>query len=346
LALLSKEIAASLPLVILIYELYRGIPWRTFVPSVGAFGAVLAGYFVLRYLNLGTMVGGYKGLPADPSAILPTLARYLGLMLAPYNPNLLGMDYSPVYLVTLFLMAAFVLTLMLGMNFRDLALFVVAFLVTFLPVIRLFMGWLNGFPGYGRFEQTQHIYLPSAFFCAGLALMICSLRWRRVAWIAAVGLVAFYAVVQQVNNGPWLRASDLVHAAQRNPERLPVSGYEGAFVFPYQQETQGRPLYMGYDLAMSPWFRGSSTGGDGWRDWPRVEGTVTSFDANARVLKIQTSRGRKVFVLDRENPQVRIVGGEGRLQQLRPGWKVSVSFVREEGDTIVRAIQSQPVVRR
>lgn len=77
--------------------------------------------------------------------------------------------------------------------------------------------WLGDFPGYGRLEQNQHVYLPSVFFCVGLALMICSLSRRRLAWVAAVGLVVFYAGVQQVNNGPWLRASDLVHAAQRDP---------------------------------------------------------------------------------------------------------------------------------
>lgn len=179
-ALLSKEIALSLPVVVLIYDLYRRVSWREIALSAVSFGTVLAGYFVLRYLNLGTFTGGYKGLPTEPTSILPTFARYLGLMLAPYTPNLLGMDYSVTYLVTLLLMAAFVLTLMLRADLRNLALFLGAFLVTFLPSVRLFMGWLDGFPGYGRFEQNQHVYLPSAFFCVGLALMIGSLSRRKL----------------------------------------------------------------------------------------------------------------------------------------------------------------------
>ncbi|MGI9050979.1 MAG: glycosyltransferase family 39 protein [Rubrobacteraceae bacterium] len=337
LALLSKEIAVSLPVVVLIYDLYRRGSRREISLSIVSFGAVLAGYLVLRYLNLGTFTGGYKGLPADPTSILPTFARYLGLMLAPYNPNLLGMDYSVTYLVTLLVMIAFVLVLAFRTDLRGFTLFLAAFLVTFLPSVRLFMGWLDGFPGYGRFEQNQHVYLPSAFFCAGLALMIGALSWRRIAWVAAVGLVIFYAGAQQVNNGPWLRASDLVHAAQRNPERLPVSGYEGAFVFLYQQKIPGEPAYMGYGLAMTEWFRGNPTSSN-WRDWPRLRGTIAKLDEDSGTLKLRSGQDFEIFKLGK-GLQIRLAGRPMEPHQLKVGQEVLVGFVAEDGEKIVPSVE-------
>jgi hypothetical protein len=338
LALLAKEIAVSLPLVALIYDLYRRTPWREVVPVACAFGLVLAGFFVLRYLNLGTLLGGYGDMPADPGSIIPTFARYLGLMLAPYNPNVLGMDYSPTYLVTLVATGALVLALALKANLRDLALFLLAFVVTFLPAVRLFMGWLDRFPGYGRFEQNQHVYLPSAFFCVGLALLVFSLDRQKIAWTIAAGLVVFYVVVQPINNRPWLVASDLVHSAQRDPERLPVSGYKGAFVFPYKPEDSGEPAYMGYDLAMTEWFRGSPASA-GWREWPRLRGTITELDRRGGTVELRTKQGSERLTFDRGDLQIRIAGQQAGPGRLKVWQKVFVGYVEEGDEREARSVE-------
>ncbi len=348
LALLSKEIAISLPAVALIYELYRRTPWREILVPVGALGAMVAGYLVLRYLNLGVLVGGYKNMPSDPEFILPTFGRYLGLMLAPYNPNLLGGDYTPTYVITLLVMVVLILALALRANIRNLALFMAAFLITFLPIIRLFMGWLNGFPGYGQREWNQHVYLASAFFCVGLALLVWNLDRRAIKWTVALGLLAFYAVVQPINNQPWLVASDLVHSAQQHPEQLPVSLYQGAMVFPYgrvqPEERQPYELeftYMNYETAMSPWFRRNPQPlqQEDWRDWSRVQGTLATLDEGSGELEIETEGGLETFVFDREDLQVRLMGELAGLQELEVGKNAIVRFVEQDDDKIARSVE-------
>jgi hypothetical protein len=344
LALLTKESAVSLPVVVLIYELYRRVSWRRLMLHVGAFGAVTVVYFVLRYLYMGQLVGGYTGMPSDPTAILPTFMRYLGLMLAPYNPNLLNRDYSLVYLLTLLAMCGLIFSLASRTNLRVLAFFLAAFLATFLPYIPLFMGWLNGYPGYGRFEQNQHVYLPSVFFCVGLALLVSSVDRRAIKLSVAVALVAFYAVVQSVNNQPWLVASDLVRSAQRNPEHLPVSGYKGAFVFPYARFPSGEWGYMGYDHATNSWFREvPRAASDDWRDWRVAQGFVVALDKTSGKLRLETEQGaEEIFTFDRKDLQIRIVGNKGKLRQVKAGNAAYIRFTDRNGQKIARSVEVLP----
>lgn len=343
LALLSKEIAVSFPVVILIYELYRRTPWREVVTLVGAFGAIVVGYLILRYLSLSVLLGGYERMPTDPVAIVPTLMKYLGLMLAPYNPNLLGQDYSLVYLVTLLVVIVLILVLVSKTSAPNLVLFLAAFLATFLPTIRLFMGKLN--PGYGRLEQNQHVYLASAFFCVGLALLIWNLDRRAIKWSLAVVLVVFYTVVQSVNNQPWLIASDLVRSAQRYPEQLPVSTYQGAAVFPYHRVAPKAKeyFYMGYEEAMSPWFRGSplSSDQDDWREWREAQGTLLTLDGGSGRLELETAQGIEPFTFERENLQIRLVGDRAEFRELEVGQNAIVRFVQRDGENIARSVEVQ-----
>jgi hypothetical protein len=308
---------------------------------MGAFGIVYLGYFALRYVALGQFLGGYDSMLEDgstlrdPRFILPTFARFLGLMLAPYNPNLLDRDYSPTYLVTLLASILFILVLASQARLRPMALFLAAFLATFLPILPLFMGFLRG-PGYGTLDQTRHIYLPSAFFCVGLALLISCLNRRTIKWSAATVLVAFYMTVQPINNYPWLVASDLVHSAQQHPERLPVSSYKGALVFPYFPQLR---VYQGYENAMSPWFRGSappSTARDGWS---KAQGTIVALNERSNTLKLQSPQGPETFMLDRKNLQIRLWGNPAKLQNLRAGQKAVVGFVEKDGQKIARSVE-------
>lgn len=339
LALMSKETAASVPVVLLAYEVYRRTPWRYTVPLVGAFGPVLAAYFALRFAVLGQFLGGYEDMPKDPTAILPTLARYLGLMLAPYNPNLLGSDYSPTYVVTLIVAIALILSLTLKSNLRNLVLFLAAFFATFLPVVPLFMGFLNAFPGYGRYEWNGPIYLPSAFFCVGLALLISSLDRRMVGWAVAAGVVAFYAVVQPMNNRPWLEASELVRSAQEHPEQLPVSTHDGALVFNYYQPEPGVREYMGYKEAMSPWFRGSPpppTERDGWL---RTQGDIVKINGKTGELQFKTARDTETYSFDRRDLQIRLYGVRAGVRQLSARQTAYVGFVEKDGARVARSVE-------
>lgn len=342
LALLAKESALSLPVVALIYEIYRRTPWRTLLLPAASFMVAGIAYFAMRYVTLGQLVGGYTFMPNEPSHILPTFGRYMGLMLSPYNPNLLGRDYSPIYLVTLAATVLLIAFLAYRIKVRTLALFVGAFLVLFLPSLPAFMGLLDGHPGYGTKEWNQYIYLPSAFFCAGLALMVFNLDRRALAGGLAVALVAFYAVVQPINNYPWLVASDLVHASQNNPQRLPVSTYKGAIAFLYLPVAPGEFDYMGYEDAMSPWFRGSPAPPVPRDRWEEAEGSVVGVDKQGGSLEVATEDGVETFAFDRENLQLRFVGNPTTLRPIKVNRVVEVAYVEKGSEKVARSIEILP----
>jgi hypothetical protein len=160
----------------------------------------------------------------------------------------------------------------------------------------------------------------------------------------AAGLVAFYAVVQPINNQPWLVASDLVRSAQQHPEQLPVSSHQGAVVFVYHQVAPKKYTYAGYKEAMSPWFRGSPPPSDqeDWRDWSEARGTLVTLDGEPGRLELETDQGIETYTFEQENLQIRRVGDRAEFRELRAGQDAIVRFVEEDGEKTARSVEVQP----
>lgn len=95
---------------------------------------------------------------------------------------------------------------------------------------------------------------------------------------------------------------------------------------------------MGYDLAMTEWFRGSHKPSSGWRDRPRLRGTIVKLDEGSGTLKLRTRHGSETLKLDK-GLQVRLAGRPMKPGQLKVGYEVLVGFVAEDGEKAARSVE-------
>jgi protein O-mannosyl-transferase len=235
-ALLSKETALALPLIIAYCELFyfRDLTprWRRVVRAAtlaSLFAAPTAIYFVMRYIALGhkfVPTGARFGIGLVLATIPAVIVKYLELMLIPAGYNL--QHYiAPVdsvlrmsFLGPLTLLVAIVVAIWLVRS-RVLAFASVWFIIWLLPPLA---GLRSFEPEY--FVQERYLYFPSIGICLALAMGIEWLAARRLfnfsgrktATVVAASLLILWSVVCINQNRVW---SDTLrvfrHCAASNP---------------------------------------------------------------------------------------------------------------------------------
>lgn len=234
LALLSKEHAVVLlPTLMLLDRVsgrWQGGRWREVVPLYGLLGAISGLWLVWRAW------GVVRFLPPDardviytPLASLPTGDRvasalaiqwdYLWTLLSPFKLQGIYSGetfFQPVILTSLMGMATVVATLsLLGWAARSWSrscpggTVVLAYTLAFLPASNLFFA-----TGVTLAERLA--YLPSAWFCAALAVL-CRwlserLAWRRVFNGAVVAILAVYLAATLARNPAFATPQNLWQA--------------------------------------------------------------------------------------------------------------------------------------
>jgi len=234
LALLSREMGVTLPLILVLYVFYF-LPkkeWKRGLLRILPFWLILLGYggalFALRYQAI--TCRAFTGAPLLSNAILvvKTLIFYLKLLLVPIN---LCADYffpmpapqitGDVVLSSLLLLA-FVVSGFWLYKYSKLVSFSLLWLfLTFPPIA-------NIVPIAGRPVAEQRLYLPSIGFCLLLAWALEKVyqRWRRLAVLGAVLILGLYSYGTIQRNAEWqspvalwsgnVRRSPLVIRARRN----------------------------------------------------------------------------------------------------------------------------------
>ena len=260
LALLTKESAVCVPLVILAIEVTTSLdrndigsslkkPFASFL----LFLAVLAIYAAVRFGVLGTFVGGYGTsyhLDFRLSVLWNRLPRFLLRSIFPPVPE----ELSPILLkplkswifILLFVLGAGILTFALiyrnrrwGFAVRReqnrfLLLLLVAWLVCLLPVVTMSISVFD-------VAGERWIYLPSVFTCIALAYICVAFfpeNKRFITWTLL--LVVFYSLTLYRSNRTWNEAAklssgllnDLVVSSRQNLLILNVpDNLNGATVF-------------------------------------------------------------------------------------------------------------------
>lgn len=170
LALLSKEMAVTLPLVLLVYNYFlqkqegEGIKWRDIFPYL----SLLPIYLLFLYYV-------YSNLPSPPTYVgsfsaaiqvnLKVILYYIKLLLFPFN---LHVDYniSPFFdrgiIVFTIILATTSLLYLLWYKDKALSFCISLFFITLLPV-------LNIVPTF-RLIADRFLYLPSIGFCIFIAI--------------------------------------------------------------------------------------------------------------------------------------------------------------------------------
>jgi tetratricopeptide (TPR) repeat protein len=221
LALLSKETAIALPVVVLYCELFHFKGEASFTQRLvrssrllALFAMPTAIYFLMRYHALSTLVfSGQPRYPLVPSLLTVPLAilKYLGLMFVPWGysyqhyTDFVETAGTALFLAPLALLVAMAIGLAL-LKSRELTFAAVWFIVMLAPALAS----LRQFePAY--LLQERYLYAPSIGICLAIALGIELLaerdwfgsRGRAVAATLAVVLVFVWGAVFVRQNRIW-----------------------------------------------------------------------------------------------------------------------------------------------
>lgn len=200
LALLSKEMAATLPLVLLAYNYFlqkqgeEGIKWRDILPYL----SLLPIYLLFLYYV-------YSNLPSPPAYVgsfsaaiqlnLKVLLYYIKLLLFPFGLHVdynISLFFDPGIIIFIIILAAISLLYLLWYKDKALSFCISFFFVTLLPV-------LNIVPTF-RPIADRFLYLPSVGFCIFIAIAISRITeglsvtlLRRVSKAMLAGILVFWA---------------------------------------------------------------------------------------------------------------------------------------------------------
>ena len=232
LALLSKEMALSLPLVAFAVVRLRRSDFssRQVAGSLWPFFALALLFLAVRFSVVGSL-GGYAIQFRLSWSSLRLLWSPLEVLFFPWNTDLLD---SPVRLAGLLfpVVTAFHLGALsqLRTSPRTTALCVLLLYLTALPL-------LNLAKVYPNLQDSRYYYVPGAVFALWLASSMVAMRDRRI--VIPVYLAAL-AVLLFAHNFPWREAGKRSHAIVQELARLPAEPkrldgvpdhYLGAYIF-------------------------------------------------------------------------------------------------------------------
>lgn len=234
LALMSKEMAVTLPGVLFLCALYKHQGFRASVIRVIPFAIILGIYIVARtYLLRGLDPYGVVSRELQPGASVAGFLYQTLHMFIPINYAFLPAGWQaliwPLALVWP-LVAALILAVVYYRNpptGRFLLLLFVLYGVSLVPLA-------NAIRPSATLVSSRWFYIPSAFLAILIAYALWTVFGGRFRWSAAASVVvcAVFLGVLWANNGPWLRAGEISEQyleAGKVPERN--LKYKGAQVF-------------------------------------------------------------------------------------------------------------------
>jgi hypothetical protein len=261
LALLAKEAAASLPLVLCALWLYFAPDWKRKAAVWGAakmsapFFAVLFLFILVRRAALGVWLGGYgagQHLNFSPGWIRDRLLQAVLRSLVPALPQGLSAVFlkplqSPTFIIaTLLCLSLIALLLRRRRRLEDattrraqnkFALFLLAsFILSLLPVINLRLSLFDT-------QGERFLYWPSVFMCILVAYLafisLRSMRW----WLPLMlSLLVFYSVSLYRTNQTWREAAELSHSIRDELARATSPG-KSLIVINAPDNLRGVPVF-------------------------------------------------------------------------------------------------------
>ncbi len=211
--LLTKEFVITLPLLIVVWELYEAITvnkfrWQDIILKPFGYWALVIGYFFVRYNAIGLAFGYYAQEKFQLHAF-KLFKMFVSLIV-----NLGFYGQARVYLTDFFtynaLIFCSVLMLVMGLIWLALkkygfkvALLFDVFLIIILPVLLLNYNDLSD-------EGERYVYLASVIFCILLSLLIWQLQRYKIAGKIILALLLLYFTANLINkNYNWQTAADL-----------------------------------------------------------------------------------------------------------------------------------------
>lgn len=234
LALMSKEMAVTLPGLLFLCALYKRKGFRGAVIRVLPFVLLLGAYLLFRtYILSGVDAYGIVGRDLDLLANLKGFVYRTGHLLAPVNLSLLPDVWRTV------LGAFFFFWWIPASLFAGLAYYL-GWLRGWLPPLLFALYALALVPVFKGLRpdpvlsQSRWSYIPLVFLTILLAYLVWALlRWRaRLAAPVAVLVCAAFFGVLLLNNGPWIKAGEITEQRLETVSEpdYPLE-YKGAHIF-------------------------------------------------------------------------------------------------------------------
>ncbi|MFN2509934.1 MAG: hypothetical protein ABR568_00660 [Pyrinomonadaceae bacterium] len=261
LALLAKESALCLPLIIIAMELSvaadqrQAVDLKQVIRAGVLLGLILLVYLLIRYAAIGSFIGGYgprHHLNFNVSLIWERLPKYFVRALLPPLPHQLSFMLFKPFKSRAFIAFAvmFVGALSTLIVFRHrwqspttrkqqnvvLLLLLILFLCSLLPVITM---------GISVFDTSGErlVYLPSVFTSIAIAYIVAAFIANPKLWILSVGcLLIFYSANLYRSNQRWREAANLSKSILNDLASL--SRHDDLLVMNAPDSLQGAPVYQ------------------------------------------------------------------------------------------------------
>lgn len=231
LALLSKEMAVSLPLVIFVYMIIFSeevLKTRISIAIKGSSAHFILLIFFFMVKMLITNEGAFTNAFHSNVAIFQmakNLASYIGLLIIPGGHIAIAnfLKENPVVFGVLSISSiiAFAFLLSRIRKSKEAIFFMLFIVITLVPVIRLMMRW--------------YLYIPSVGFCLaigyGLIKMYQTKRGKRLAMLGFVVLAVTYGGFLQLEQSRWVRAGEISRKISYDIARIIAAQSENRFVF-------------------------------------------------------------------------------------------------------------------
>lgn len=213
LGLLTKEFVITLPLLIVVWELYEALinknfDWRNIVLKPFGYWVIGIGYLVLRYFSIGITFGYYarERFHFDFGKIYKMFAALITDLFFYGDIRVFMVKVFVEYKLFFFLCLFLVLTLVCLALWRykyKLAFIFDAFLILILPV--LFLSYSDTGDGGERY-----VYLASVMFCILLSLLVWELnKYKFCRLIVLASLILYFGGFLMYKNYSWHLASQI-----------------------------------------------------------------------------------------------------------------------------------------
>lgn len=261
LALLAKESALCLPLIIIAIELIPAADQRPAfdlkqaIKAGGLLALILLVYFLIRYAAIGEFIGVYgashhlnfnvsliwERLPKySVRAVLPPLPEQLSFMLLKPFKSRAFITFSLIFIAALSSLLVIRHRRQAPVKRKQqnvlLLLLLILFLCSLLPVITM---------GISVFDTSGErlVYLPSIFTSIGIAYISAIFITNRKLWMLAIFcLLVFYSASLYRSNQRWREAANLSKSILN--DLVSLSGHDDLLVINAPDSLRGVPVYQ------------------------------------------------------------------------------------------------------
>jgi hypothetical protein len=245
-ALLSKEMAASLPFVLSAYLLLMtSLDWGKrllhALKFVWPYWFVLIGYLLFRLTTSGeSAFFGSVHTNLDLFQVAKNLAVFLGLLVIPGGHITIGnfLNANPIVFViaAATVIGGLIIAVSRFQKQRELLMLIVLTLLMILPAARLTMRW--------------YLYLPSIGFCLGLAYVLSSLKesksvWKNLSYVLVGAILTCYMTFLFIEQMRWRKSGEIaMRVSQIIAEKVTTEELSSCFILAVPGEYQETPVLL------------------------------------------------------------------------------------------------------